>query len=132
MALSNQGQIEWLDAIADTEKQLLGQWIGSRYVVLLNQIEPLTGGQVNVRQLMRHGPNMPLPHDVGRIAGANRWIYRLYLLDRVDGMIVYQHDLQPLDAALIGRASVLLDDHMVLSTDSSTIIISARGHSDAG
>ncbi len=127
MALSGEGRIEWVDAIADVEKQLLDHWVGDRYVVLLNQVEPLAVARVNVRHLMRQGPNVLLPRVEDRVVQPDRWVYCLYLLDRVSGVIVHQQDLEALKAAVIGRESVLLDDHLVLSTESFTIIIPARG-----
>ena len=127
MALSAEGQIKWVDAIADVEKQLIGQWVGERYVVLLNQIEPLAGARINVQKLMQQGPNALLPGAAVHAVESNRWVYRLYLLDRVGGMIVHEQGLEALQTAVIGSESVLLDDHLVLSTDSFTIVIPGRG-----
>ena len=127
MALSGDGKIEWIDAIADADKQFSGQWVGSRYVVVLNQLEPVAGLQaVDVAQLMRRDQKLPWPEGMGRGVQAGRWVYRLYLLDRVNGMIEHQQDLEPLGKPIIGAASVLLDDHLVLSTESHTIIIRTK------
>ncbi|MDP6057668.1 MAG: hypothetical protein QGH33_02195, partial [Pirellulaceae bacterium] len=118
MALARDGQILWVDAIADADKRLVAQLVGARYVVVINQIEPMTQPARGFgRGLRKINPPNPV----------NRWVYRLYLLDRRHGMIRWQRDLPPLPGPLQAEDAMFLDNRLVLPTESFTVLIPGSG-----
>ncbi len=130
MALAPDGAIHWRDAIADRPKNLQAQLIGDKYVVLLGlDTAPDPFGELRAHLEIelphRPGPVVREPAPVG--AAPDGWRYRLYLLDRHGGSIVSQCALGPIPEHLAPDAAVFLDNRLVFTTPTYTIVIPGAG-----
>jgi len=94
--LGADGQVRWRDAIFDhSGKNLVGQWVGDQYVLLLDQEGKKDG----------------------------MWMYTLYLLDRASGVIERQRALGPFPEPIDTRNAVLQDHRLMMPTGVNTIVI---------
>ncbi len=118
MALDSAGGLLWSEAIADAEKRLVAQLVGAGYVVVVNQIEPAIEAPQGQRAAAKPAP---------RPGRAGQWVYRLYLLDRQNGLLSWQRDLPPLPAPLNASDAMFLQNRLVLPTDSFTVVIPGSG-----
>ncbi len=117
-AISSEGQVVWRDAINATRKHLLLQRITNNHVFVLGR---------DSDTLL---PGLPVAHaeaqnQVGE--PISNFIYRLYVLDRNSGTLVNERVLGPMPQRILLSLATLLNDRLVLSTKSSTIVLSAEG-----
>ena len=127
------GHLVWRDALSDRPAQLLRlHLVGDRHVMLLSLVRR---GDRRIRakrddrllppeDLLPAEPEPERPARGGREGdGASGWLYRLYLLDRPTGRIVDQRDLGPMTEPIDAARAVVLDNHLILSTATKTIVI---------
>ena len=121
LALNAESEVRWSDAIdEDRLKNLELQLVGDEYVVLVDRdLDPRQVPRARQRglralQLERGEKNRKRNAEVN---------HTVYLLDRRGGGIVGQWPLDPLNAPLDLQRAVLLDNRIVLSTNSSLIVV---------
>jgi len=129
VALDRMGRLLWRDAITSIEKALLSQVITDRHIVLLaNSPQPLAVPQPpNVL----HGLQViqgPLPDQIAEPIEMPRRInenyhYRLFILDRKTGCLLDERVVGPLRERLLGRSTQAMNDRILLTTSSHTIVI---------
>jgi hypothetical protein len=117
-ALTTEGEVIWRDAIFDDPKNLHAQLISDKYIVVIGwDVPPMLDVQnaVGNRQ-----PRINIPAD-------RRHNYRLYVLDRANGMILRQQQLGPAPQAIDPAACLILDDQILLGVgEDKTIFIPGR------
>lgn len=127
------GNLLWHDAINTTAQFLLNMQMSEDYVVLLSRKDQDWGGNdapdvndpLNEVLDIQH-QDQPLNHMDVRVFEDDKtghYHYQILLLERASGRIVHEQDLAPLAMPLLPTATLLCDDHLILTTTTQTFLI---------
>lgn len=113
MAMGESGDVLWRDAIFDDPKNLYVQLLSDKYVLAIGFD---VGQALQVRQLEGGIRRIEVARDQGHS-------YRLYMLDRRNGMILRQQRLGPIPELVDPALCILLNNRLIMGTAGHTIIV---------
>ncbi len=127
-ALDAQGKLLWADAICAPVGTIQKQYVSEDYLCILGGVRPV---QIpNVQQIRVEG-RPELEEALIRVAQrAAEWSensgYRLYVLDRGTGSLVYEADLKQIEMPINPANSVLINDSLLLGVGGRTLVLTGK------
>lgn len=120
------GKLVWRDAIASSGRSFVHQLVGDQHVALLAVREEQAPGDMRINVMID-------PRIEAAVAGqavarpaapqGEGWSYYLYLLDRQGGAVIQDHELGPIHEVIDGTNAAFVDNRLVFTTESTTIVI---------
>ncbi|MEX0655380.1 MAG: PQQ-binding-like beta-propeller repeat protein [Phycisphaeraceae bacterium] len=140
VAVDGRGQVAWRDAVNLPRKQLIHQFTSREHTFVLHreageaeeraaaglQIEGrvvirIQRGGDGIEERIEMQPNADVQQALPGDAGPSR--YRLFTVDRRTGRLVAERKLGPMPQPLDAAAALLLDNHLVYTMGTQTLVI---------